>query len=276
VVSLVPSLTESLFELGLGESLVGITNYCINPKESVRRLPRIGGTKDARLADILALRPDMVIASQEENSQEMVTHLQEEGIPILVANPRSVSQAIEVLWQLVDLYHSQPAGQRLRTLEMPLDWARTARAGLPEVLYFCPIWQDITTQGQGWWMVFNRHTYASDLLGLFGGVNIFANRSRRYPLEADLGKAQAEPAGERDTRYPRVTLEEVLAAQPELILLPSEPYSFSEADLNRFLELFSKTPAARHGKVFQVDGSLITWYGTRLGRALNELPAFFS
>ena len=139
-----PSLTESLFDLGLGHSLVGITDYCVYPEASVRPLPRVGGTRDARLADILALKPGLVIAGQEENSRELIDSLQEAGISILAANPRTVAHAIEVLWRLVDLFHSQPAGLRMRTLEMGVDWARTARVDLPEVRYFCPIWQDVT------------------------------------------------------------------------------------------------------------------------------------
>lgn len=275
VVSLVPSLTESLFDLGIGANLVGITDYCIYPEGEVRNLPRVGGPKDAHLTDLLALKPDLVIASQEENSRELVEALQAAGVTCLVANSQSVAGSIEVLWRLVDLFHSQPAGLRLRTLEMALDWARTAQASLPEIRYFCPIWQDKTAGGQDWWMVFNRRTYANDLLQLFGGKNIFADRERRYPLEADLGRGKAEPPGDRDARYPRVTLDEILSAEPEMILLPSEPFNFDDPYLEQFGRLFAETPAGKNGRILQVDGSLITWFGTRLGRALSELPSLF-
>jgi ABC-type Fe3+-hydroxamate transport system substrate-binding protein len=108
-----------------------------------------------------------------------------------------------------------------------------------------------------------------------GGVNVFADRDRRYPLEADLGQVSAQPPGRRDTRYPRVTRAEILAADPELILLPSEPFAYAPPNVVEMLDLFADTSAARSGRVHLVDGSLITWFGIRLGLALRELPSIF-
>jgi ABC-type hemin transport system substrate-binding protein len=108
-----------------------------------------------------------------------------------------------------------------------------------------------------------------------GGENCFANRERRYPLEADLGKGRPELPGERDTRYPRIGREEIIAAQPEIIFLPSEPYPYDERHCQEMVEIFTETPAGRSGRVYLVDGTLITWHGTRLARALEELPEFF-
>ena len=125
-------------------------------------------------------------------------------------------------------------------------------------------------------MTFNHQTYASDVLRLSGGENIFADRQRLYPLEADLGGATPEDPGERDTRYPRVKLDEILAANPELILLPSEPFSFNEAHRLRINETLAETQAVQSGEVYLVDGSLITWHGTRLARALQVLPSLFT
>ncbi|RPI33248.1 MAG: hypothetical protein EHM70_06580 [Chloroflexota bacterium] len=158
-------------------------------------------------------------------------------------------------------------------MEGPLDWYESAAAGGRPRRYFCPIWQDETSAGQRWWMTFNQNTYAHDLLRLLGGDNVFAARVRRYPLAADLGQALPQDPGEHDTRYPRVTLEEILAADPEVILLPSEPYVFAEHHQEEMLTLLESTQAARNHKVYLVDGSLITWHGTRLARALRELPA---
>jgi len=124
-------------------------------------------------------------------------------------------------------------------------------------------------------MSFNADTYIHDLLRVCGGTNIFAGRERLYPLAADLGRGEAWPEDDprwqgRDLRYPRVTWEEVVAHQPDVILLPSEPYAFSEADLPLFEQL--DVPAAHQGRIHLVDGSLLTWHGTRLAHALEALP----
>lgn len=129
--------------------------------------------------------------------------------------------------------------------------------------------------GGVWWMTFNDDTYSANLLGLMGGENIFAGRERRHPLEADLGLAEAEGAGERDTRYPRVIIDEVLAGEPEIVLLPDEPFLFDESAEALICELLANTPAGKDGKIIRVDGKLITWCGTKLGAALAELPALF-
>jgi len=113
------------------------------------------------------------------------------------------------------------------------------------------------------------------VLRIFNGINIFANRERRYPLEAELGLVEAELAGDRDTRYPRVRFGEIIEAKPDLILLPGEPYPYGANEAAEMMELLAQTPAAKAGRVFTLDGSLITWTGTRLARALEELPALF-
>jgi ABC-type Fe3+-hydroxamate transport system substrate-binding protein len=273
VVSLVPSMTESLFELGLGAALVGVTDYCAHPAEAVARLPRLGGPKNPRVEDILRLQPDLVLANWEENTRPAVEALEAAGVAVWVTFPRTVLESLDVLWKLAELFRSQEANIRLRTLELTLDWAISAVDERKVVRYFCPIWQDETQNGQPWWMTFNRQTYPSDLLLLIGGENVFAERERRYPLRADLGLEAAQDPGERDRRYPRVTVEEIVAAQPEVILLPDEPFAFDQGHVGQMAELLRETPAAQNNCIFNIDGSLITWHGTRLARALRELPA---
>jgi ABC-type Fe3+-hydroxamate transport system substrate-binding protein len=124
-------------------------------------------------------------------------------------------------------------------------------------------------------MTFNQDTYASDLLFWLGGENVFAKRDRRYPMEADLGNAQPdEPAG-RDTRYPRISIGEIQAANPEVILLPGEPYAFTEEHRQELMKLFPEVQAVRNGKIYLVDGSLVTWHGTRLAKAISQLRPLF-
>ena len=125
-----------------------------------------------------------------------------------------------------------------------------------------------------WMMTFNFQTYMSDVLAKCGGMNVFSGRMRRYPLDADLGLADPVEAGDRDTRYPRVTLDEIRQAAPEIILLPSEPYEFGEDDIPQIKEWLADTPAVRDDRVHLIDGSLLTWPGTRLARALADLPPY--
>ena len=272
VVSLVPSMTESLFDLGFGRSIVGITDYCIHPKEKLGDIPRIGGPKTPRVGDIFELKPDLVIANKEENTCADVEAMEAKNLPVWVSFPQSVEQSMEILWILVELFRSETAALRLKTLEVALDWTKLAKETQHSVRCFCPIWQDHTEGEQTWWMTINRHTYTSDLLKLVGAENIFADRIRRYPLMADIGDQEPEEPGERDTRYPRVNVEEVLAAAPDIILLPDEPYNFDESAREGMMELLSETPAVKTDKVILVEGSLLTWHGTRLDRALRELP----
>ncbi len=276
VVSLVPSLTESLFDLGFGSSVVGITDYCVHPAEPLGNLPRLGGTKNPRVEDILKLKPDLVLANWEENTRRTVEALEEAGVAVWVTFPKTVRQSMDVLWSLVGLFKSTMAASKLQTLETTLDWVRTSVSQQARLRYFCPIWHDVFQDDRPWWMVFNRDTYCHDLLAILGGVNIFSDRLRLYPLEADLGLAAPEPDQGRDVRYPRVTLEEIRGGQPEIILLPSEPKEFTRFDMDQIRSLLAETPAVENNRIHLIDGSLITWHGTRLAHALRELPGLFT
>jgi len=269
VVSLVPSVTESLFDLGLGQRVVGVTDYCIYPAGPLVGLPRIGGTKDVRVADVLALKPDLVIANKEENTRPIVEALQEAGLAVWVTFPESAREALDLLWDIIRRFDAPQQGHRLAALEKVYEWAVAAAENANPTPVFCPIWK-----GDDWWMTINGATYVSDLIRVCGGLNVFAERERRYPLAADLDPEHASPAeaAPGDTRYPRVTLDEILAARPEVILLPSEPYAFAEADYDYWMQ-FTDLPAVQNNRVHLVDGSLLTWHGTRLAKALQEIPA---
>lgn len=270
VVSLVPSITESLFDLGLGSSLVGITDYCIHPAETLRGVPRLGGTKNPRIDEIIDLQPDLVFANQEENTAAAVGALRAGGLQVLVHFPLTARQAIADLEGIAALYADTGALGRVAELAERLAAAQTRQTHIAPVRVFCPIWQDLDGL-RPWWMTFNQETFTHDILRLCGFDNVFAGRERRYPLAADLGQALARPAGSRDTRYPRVTREEILAAQPEMILLPSEPYEYTAVHRTLFRETFAGTPAADAERIINLDGSLLTWPGTRLGKALDYL-----
>ncbi len=275
VISLVPSMTESILRLGLGDSLVGITDYCFYPEGGVNAYPRVGGPKNIRVSDVLALQPDLIIADQEENSPEDIEALLEAGCRVWVTFPKTVREALSNLWDLVHLFARDRAFQALRVLERSVEIAELAAGERQGTRYFCPIWEEEHPRYGYWWMTFNRDTYSSDLLRLVGGENVFADRERRYPLEAELGETLGEPAGDRDVRYPRVSREEVLRADPEVIIIPSEPYPYRPGDRERLAQIFAETSAAQSGRIYYVDGSLITWPGVRLGEALAQLPSLF-
>jgi ABC-type Fe3+-hydroxamate transport system substrate-binding protein len=277
VVSLVPSVSESLFALGAGQSLAAVTDFCVHPAEEVARLPKVGGTKNPDLRLVKAALPELIIANQEENRKEDIEALQAEGLKVWVTFPCTAWDAIQLLWALVQVFRVPQLGQSLSVLETAWEWANLAAQNTPPAKVFCPIWRepDAAAGQPRWWMTINRDTYVHDVLRLSGGENIFADRLRHYPLGADLGEAAPEtPVPERDVRYPRVTPTEIAAHAPDVILLPSEPFPFTEADLSAF-DAYPEIPAVKHQRIYLVDGSLLTWPGIRLAKALGELPAYF-
>lgn len=268
VVSLVPSITESLFDLNLGDRVVGVTMYCTRPVDKVARLPKVGGTKNPDIQKIINLRPDLVMMNDEENRREDAEALRAAGIPLWVTGPRTVLAAINLLWEIMDIFDESGMVPRVRHIERVMDIVSPAMNAYKPLRTFMPIWRDP-------WMTFNRDTYIHDLMEVLGMENVFADRERQFPLDADLGEtaplADDDPrVVGRDRRYPRVTLEEIEATQPELVLLPNEPFEFSEADADVFLAM--DIPAAKVSNIYLLDGALLTWHGTRLDAALRELP----
>lgn len=266
VVSLVPSYTESLFELGFGDTVVGITDYCIRPKDLLNNIPRIGGPKNARLDAILSLDPDLVLANPEENNPDLVYALSQKSIPVWVSFPQTVQEAIQFLWGVVDIYRDKRAALKVRVLEQSWEYARQVSDSFPPFRYFCPVWEE-KAENSYRWITFNNQTYPADLLSLFGGENIFG--VKRKSEESDGNQ-------EIDQRYPTVSYAEVCANQPEVILLPDEPFSFDLDAVNRFSELFQNTPAGQKRQIYLIPGDLIFWYGVRLGKSLTELPEILS
>jgi ABC-type Fe3+-hydroxamate transport system substrate-binding protein len=267
VVSLVPSMTETLFVLGLGGRLVGRTVYCVHPAGQVERIPTVGGTKNPDIPAILALQPDLVIVNQEENRREDADALTAAGVPVWATFPRTVREAFNLLWTLMYAFEAPAHSESIRQIERLCDVLELLERPQP-CRVFVPIWFDPL-------MTFNGDTFAHDLLRVCGGTNVFAERERQFPLAADLGQAQPLPSDDprvagRDTRYPRVTMDEVAAAQPDVILLPSEPFPFTAEHVPLFAAL--DVPAARDGRIVLVDGSLLTWHGTRIAQALLTIP----
>ncbi|MBM4382089.1 MAG: cobalamin-binding protein [Deltaproteobacteria bacterium] len=257
IVSLVPSLSEALFALGLGERVVGVTEWCVHPAEAVARVPKLGGTKNPDLDAIRALAPDLVIANQEENRKRDVERLEAAGIPVWVTYPRTVREGAELFAEMAEL--GAAAEVRTRVVAPVLGAVQEAEQALAELRasgarparVFCPIWREP-------WMAVGAPTYADDLITLCGGENVFGVRD---------GPRAPRAAAER--RYPRVTLAEIEAAQPDVVLLPDEPYAFGPPDAAELSRL--DAPFAASGRIHLIDGTFVSWYGPRILRAIELL-----
>ena len=270
IVSLVPSDTLNVAALGCAAALVGRTDYCELPADVVAAIPSVGGTKNPRIEDIVRLEPDLVLANQEENTRSDLEALAQRGVRVYVAFPRRVVDGLAHLARLARLFGVERDAAVRRLLKRGYDELRAAehaRSAAEAVRTFCPIWMDPL-------MTIHGDTFISDMLDLCGASNVFADRSRRYPLAADLGRAAPLPpekvAG-RDVRYPRVTLEEVVARAPELVLLPDEPHPFTAADADVFRAL--AIPAAGRGAVVPMSGKDLCWYGARSVEGIARVRA---
>ena len=267
IVCLVPSLTEALFAFGLEDSIVGITDYCVEPQPQVRMKITIGGTKNPDVETILRLAPDLVVANVEENRREDVECLQMHGVSVFICFPRTVIEAITTLRMLAQITGAElQASPVLARIESAYEKTKALIVGRRKVRVFCPIWKSP-------WMTINRDTFIHDMIETCGGTNVFADRERRFPLAADLGQQtewEAARVTGRDRRYPRVTLDEVAGLMPEVILLPDEPYRFSDADRVEFAG-FPWVPAVRDGRIHVIDGKTVCWYWSRLDESLRDL-----
>jgi ABC-type Fe3+-hydroxamate transport system substrate-binding protein len=260
IVSLVPSDTYSLVALGVAERIVGRTRYCVEPAGVVSGIEALGGTKNPDVEAIIQRFPDLVVANQEENTQRDLERIAQAGIAVYVSFPKRVWEGLAHLArlaQLLDVADDAAVKDLLRGHYDTLQRAEAWRRGITPVRAFCPIWMEPL-------MTVNADTFMSDALDLAGAENVFAARQRRYPLAADLGRGKplsAEETAGRDTRYPRVTWEEIVERAPELVVLPDEPHEFSEADAERFSAL--DVPAAKRGAIVFANGKDFSWYGAR-------------
>ena len=231
LVSLVPSLTELLFWFGLGDSVLGRTRFCTEPAGEVERVRIIGGTKNPNIERIVALQPGLVLANKEENRKEDIEALQATGLRVHVTDPNSVAEAAATVRQLGGILGVQSRADELASATETAV-AGGDGAGLQRRV-FVPIWKE-PLMGLG------GMSYGDDVLRCAGGVNVLGGRPR----------------------YPEVTLEEVAALHPELVLLPDEPYPFKASDAAMFADV---APGA------VIDGKLLWWYGPRMPDSLRTL-----
>jgi ABC-type Fe3+-hydroxamate transport system substrate-binding protein len=261
VVSLVPSDTYSVAALGCAGALVGRTDYCELPADVVAKLPSVGGTKNPSLERVLDLSPDLVIANQEENTKTDLETLAQRGAKVLVCFPKRAADGLAHLARLARIFRVERDAAVRDLMKRGYEEIRSAEDAKKRqrpLRTFCPIWMKPL-------MTVNAETFIGDVLDLAGAENVFADRERKYPLAADLGTGKALPAAAvegRDTRYPRVTMDEVVARAPELVLLP-------DAEVFRALAI----PAAQRGGVVRTSGKDLCWYGARTVEGLARVRA---
>lgn len=244
IISLVPSITETLCTLGLGERLVGVSRYCTEPSALVRTKAKVGGQKNPDLNVIQSLRPDLVIVNMEENRREDVEALEAMGIAVYTTFPRTVRQGIEMIRELgyVSGVDEKADAIALRIERVYQDISETVKKERP-LRVFCPIWRKP-------YMSINRDTYIHDVLRACGGENIFADK---------------------EARYPQISLAEIADLDVDVILLPDEPYPFRPRHLADFRPFEGFIPAVATGRVHFIDGKALSWYGPRIGESLNTV-----
>jgi ABC-type Fe3+-hydroxamate transport system substrate-binding protein len=239
IVSLVPSVTELICDLGASDRLVGVTKFCVEPAAVVAALPRVGGTKTADCAGLAALQPDLVVMNSEENDRTHFEALVAAGLTVFVSYPTSVAGAGQGIVRLATALGSENGGAELsRRIAGVAAALRPLIPGRQRV--FCPIWRKP-------WMSFNADTFCHDILASAGGDNVCAGATQRYPV---------------------VELPAIAQVDPQVIVLPDEPYPFAPRH-RRALEPLAGTAAWRDGRIHHVDGKALSWYGARTPAALG-------
>jgi ABC-type Fe3+-hydroxamate transport system substrate-binding protein len=257
VVSLVPSVTETLFALGRGDTLVGRTRYCVSPDPEVRAIEKVGGTKDPDVEKIIALQPQLVLAIKEENRRADIEALRAAGLAVHVGHPTTVEEGLSYVSTCGRLFDAEEladaivregareivaAGERLRQLEEhnslrvnPRDHVR------PRVVAF--VWHEP-------WMVAGLDTYIGDMIRTLGGDHVLEQATERY--------FAMDPV-------------DIAALKPDIMLFPDEPYQFTEADLQFWRENFEQLPAVKENRLRLCDGQDLCWFGARIPQAVRRL-----
>jgi ABC-type Fe3+-hydroxamate transport system substrate-binding protein len=240
IVSIVPSQTELLFDLGLNEEVVGITKFCVHPQAMFRTRPRVGGTKKLDFEKIKALQPDLIIGNKEENQKEQVQELMKH-YPVWMSDIYTLDDALQMIGSVGELTGTEAKANEIAgNIRKGFEEFRSTllQTCLPELsprsgrqaAYF--IWKDP-------YMAAGSNTFIDHILRTCGLENVFSQRAR----------------------YPEIKPEDIRAASPQLILLSSEPYPFKEKHIEEFRNI---CPGA---KIMVVDGEMFSWYGSRLQHA---------
>jgi ABC-type Fe3+-hydroxamate transport system substrate-binding protein len=233
IISIVPSQTELLFDLGLDENIVGITTFCIHPANKVKHVAKIGGTKQLNIQAIHNLQPDLIIANKEENTQLQVEKLMVH-YPVWISDISNLHNALSMITKIGEV-----TGKQIEAVKISNDIFLQFQNLNPlhtkiRVAYL--IWRKP-------YMAAGSATFINSMLQLCGFENAIS----------------AE-------RYPELSIDDLIAASPDVLLLSSEPYPFGQKHINELENVLPDT------KIFLVDGEMFSWYGSRLLHA----PAYFN
>ena len=235
IISLVPSITELLFDLDLEEHLKGRTRFCIHPKEKINQVPVIGGVMGLNHRQIEKIQPDLVLASKEENAKGEIMELSHR-FPVWVSDVHNLNDALSLIHSIGSICNRN---EKALSMTKKIEEAFNALNHIPEnvvkVAYL--IWKNPI-------YTINQKTFAHDMLKRSGIENVFADKQEPYPI---------------------VSEKEIRERKPDYIFLPSEPYNFKENDVKAFYQSFPKMEIKR------VDGEYFTWYGSHLLSA----PSYF-
>lgn len=227
IVSVVPSQTELLHDLGLEEEVVGITKFCIHPEKWFRTKARVGGTKQLHLQKIRELAPDLIIANKEENVEQQILELAGE-FPVWVSDVNTLEAALQMIDSIGILVGREEKARQI-VQQVKEAFARMAKPTVPKPKACYLIWKDP-------YMTVGSDTFIHEMLQRAGFTNLFAAARR----------------------YPEVRIEQLKEMGCELLLLSSEPYPFRQKHID---ELQAQLP---HTRILLVDGELFSWYGSRL------------
>lgn len=238
IISLVPSQTELLADLGLEERIAGVTKYCIYPPEVFLSKPHIGGTKNFNIEKIKELKPDLIIANKEENTREKIEELQKD-FNVWVSDISNVHDALEMIFSVGKITGKEKESQHFINkilYSFTLLNEAVEKMGVRNFSVAYLVWKKP-------YMTIGGDTFIHDMLKRCGFNNVFGHLKR----------------------YPVIAPEHLAAKKPEYIFLSSEPFPFREKHIDEFMEICPKA------KIILVDGEYFSWYGSRL---LNA-PLYF-
>lgn len=230
IVSLVPSQTELLFDLGLENAIIGITKFCVHPLNGRQNKTIIGGTKDVRISTIKSLQPDLIIANKEENVKDQVQLLSEE-FPVFVTDVYNLTSALKMINSIAQITNTETkAAELIKSIRSDFE----NLPNYPKIKAAYLIWRAP-------YMTVGGDTFINDMMSYSGFENVFSGK----------------------TRYPEITIEEIKLMDCQVLMLSTEPYPFKQKHI---AELQIQLPGI---KIMLVDGEMFSWYGTRLLYATN-------
>lgn len=243
IVSLAPSITETLFALGLDDEIVGVTNYCDYPDKALEK-PKVGGFVNPCIEKIVSLRPDLVVATDDGNRREVINKLTQLGIPVFVTYPRNFNEILRTTENTGWITgRTKEASRIIRDIKGRRDEIIKLTKDLEKSKVFLQM-------GDSPLITIGRDTFANDLIETAGGVSI----SRDEPL-----------------RYPTYSIEEVLIKEPEIIIMTSMHVKRNYKGLMRKWSKWGSIPAVKKGKVFVIDSDLVDRPSPRIIEGLEEL-----